>query len=61
MQDYFWGSMRRTEVRPISSRRAISDFDFRRDLRFVDEQKRSIVQQELATESLSARTEFQFV
>jgi hypothetical protein len=31
-------------------------FDFRRDLRFADEPKRSIVQQELATEPLSTRT-----
>ena len=36
-------------------------FNFRRDLRFVNEQKRSIVEKELASESLSARTEFQFV
>jgi hypothetical protein len=36
-------------------------FDFRRDLRFVDEQKRSIVKKKLASEPLSARAEFQFV
>jgi hypothetical protein len=36
-------------------------FDFRRDLRFADEQKRSIVEKELAAESLSACAEFQFV
>jgi hypothetical protein len=36
-------------------------FDFRRDLRFIDEQKRSIVEQEFASESLSASAELDLI
>ena len=36
-------------------------FDFRRDLRFADEQKRSIVQKKFAAEPLSARTELDLI
>jgi len=36
-------------------------FDFRCDLRFADESKRSIIEQELATEPLSARTPLDFI
>ena len=36
-------------------------FDFRRDLRFADKQKRSIVEKQLAAEPLSARTELDLI